>query len=164
MKYRLTDETKEWSGHKLRKIEYTEEWLAEHGLDELEGGWIESEKNLAQEGDAHVYGNAYVYGNACVSGNACVYGDAHVYGNADVYGNAYVYGDACVSGDACVYGDAHVYGDANVYGNAYVYGDACVSQGIITSMRISTTEQWHEYQYRKAELQKKWDKESKDED
>ena len=116
MKYRLTDETKEWCGHTLHKIEYTEEWLEEQDLDELEGGWIESEDNLSQEGNAKVYGNAQVYGNALV------------------------------------------------YGNAWVYGNARVSQGGTTSMRISTTEQWNEYQYRKAELQKKWDKESKDED
>ena len=39
MKYRLTGETKEWGGHTLHKIEYTEEWLKEQELDELEGGW-----------------------------------------------------------------------------------------------------------------------------
>ena len=130
MKYRLTDETKEWCGHTLHKIEYTEEWLEEQDLDELEGGWIESEKNLSQEG------------------------------------NAKVCEDAKVFGDAWVCGDAQVFGDARVYGEARVCGDARVSQGRTTSMRISTTEQWHEYQYRKAELQKKWDKESegKDED
>ena len=128
MKYRLTDETTEWRGHTLHKIEYTEEWLEEQGLDELEGGWIESEKNLSQEGNAHVYGNV------------------------NVSGNANVFGDACV------------YGDANVFGNAHVYGNAHVSQGTTTSMRISTTEQWHEYQYRKAELQKKWDRESEGKD
>ena len=146
MKYRLTDETKEWCGHTLHKIEYTEEWLEEQDLDELEGGWIESEDNLSQEGNAKVYGNAQVYGNALV------------------YGNAWVYGNTRVHGDALVHGDAQVFGDARVYGNALVYGNARVSQGGTTSMRISTTEQWYEYQYRKAELQKKWDKESKDED
>lgn len=36
------------------------------------GGWIESEKNLNQSG------NAWVYGDARVSGNARVYGDAEV--------------------------------------------------------------------------------------
>jgi hypothetical protein len=36
------------------------------------GGYIESEKNLAESG------SAWVYGNAQVSGNAWVYGDARV--------------------------------------------------------------------------------------
>ncbi len=75
------------------------------------GGYIESEKNLAQ-----------VSGDAWVSGDAHVYGDARVSGDAHVSGNALVSGDARVSGDAHVYGDARVSGDAHVYGNAQVYG------------------------------------------
>ena len=59
-----------------------------------EGGYVQSEKNLSQHGDAWVSGNAWVYGDARVSGNAWVYGDAQVYGDARVYGNARVYGDA----------------------------------------------------------------------
>ena len=47
------------------------------------GGYIASEKNLSQYGDAWVYGNARVYGNAWVYGDVRVYGDAEVYGNAD---------------------------------------------------------------------------------
>jgi len=49
-----------------------------------------------------------------------------------------------------------------VYGDAMVYGDAKVSQGVTTSMRIRTTEEWYEYQHMKAELQKKWDKEHRE--
>ena len=61
------------------------------------GGYIESDKNLAQVyGDAWVYGNARVYGDAWVYGNAQVYGDARVYGDAWVYGNARVYGDGLI--------------------------------------------------------------------
>ena len=40
------------------------------------GGYIASEKNLSQSGDAWVYGDARVYGDAEVSGDARVYGDA----------------------------------------------------------------------------------------
>ena len=57
------------------------------------GGWIESEKNLSQEGYCWVYGNARVFGDAWVYGDAWVSGDAQVYGNAGVYGNAEVYGN-----------------------------------------------------------------------
>ena len=52
------------------------------------GGYIASEKNLSQSGNAWVYGDARVYGDAWVSGNARVYGDAEVSGNAKVSGNA----------------------------------------------------------------------------
>ena len=109
------------------------------------GGYIENEKNLAQNGnawvdgdarvygnawvygDARVYGNAWVFGDAWVSGNAWVYGDAEVFGDAEVSGNAWVYGDARVHGNAWVYGNARVYGDARVFGDAWVYGNARVS-------------------------------------
>ena len=38
------------------------------------GGYIESERNLSQSGNAWVYDNAMVYGNAKVYDNAKVYG------------------------------------------------------------------------------------------
>ena len=43
------------------------------------GGWIESEANLSQDGNAWVFDNAVVFGNARVFGNAVVSGDAWVY-------------------------------------------------------------------------------------
>ena len=92
------------------------------------GGWIESEDNLSQSGNAWVSGNARVYGNAWVYGDARVSGNAWVYGNAWVSGNAEVYGDARVSGNAEVYGDARVSGNAWVYGDARVSGDAEVKE------------------------------------
>ena len=78
------------------------------------GGWIESENNLDESGNAWVSGNARVRGNARVDGNAWVYGDAQVRGNAWVSGNAQVHGNAWVRGDARVYGDAQVCGNARV--------------------------------------------------
>ena len=78
------------------------------------GGWIESENNLDESGNAWVSGNARVRGNARVDGNAWVYGDAQVRGNAWVSGNAQVDGNAWVRGDARVYGDAQVCGNARV--------------------------------------------------
>ena len=147
-KYELTGETKEVYGHVLHRIRALRDFGDVHKGDL--GGWIESERNLSQTGDAWVGGNAEVYdnakvsdnaevyGNARVSGNAWVYDDAKVYGNAKVYdnakvsgnaevfGNAEVYGDAWVGDNAEVYGDAWVYGNAKVYGDAWVYGNAKV--------------------------------------
>ena len=108
-KYKLTDETKEWNGRTLHRIEALIDFGDVHTGDK--GGWIEEEKNLS------------VSGNAWVSGNARVYGDAQVYGDARVDGDAQVYGDAWVDGKARVYGDAQVDGDARVYGKARVDGD-----------------------------------------
>ena len=97
-KYELTSETKIVFGHILYRIKALSSFGCVSAGDL--GGFLESEKNLSQNGDAWVYGNAEVSGNARVYGDAWVYGDARVYGDAWVYGDAEVYGDAWVSGNA----------------------------------------------------------------
>ena len=88
-KYELTDETKVFYGvtlHRIRALTAVGVLAAAGQL----GGWVESEKNLEQSGDAWVYGNARVSGNAQVSGDARVSGNAWVSGNAQVSGDAWV--------------------------------------------------------------------------
>ena len=86
-KYKLTDETKDFLGITLHRIVCVTAF-ANVSAGDL-GGWVESEKNLSQDGDAwvsdkaRVSGNARVYGDARVSGDACVYGDALVEKTAD---------------------------------------------------------------------------------
>ena len=112
-KYELTDETKNVGIIVLHRIRALRD-IPSFGIKAGDlGGWIESDRNLSQNGDAWVSGNAEVSGNAWVSGDARVYGNARVYGDAEVYGNAEVSGDARVSGNAEVYGDAEVYGNAD---------------------------------------------------
>ena len=147
-KYKLTDETINLNGATLYRIEALKDFGEIKKGDK--GGFIESENNLAHEGDAWVSDNAHVYGDACVFDNARVYnnafvsGYAQVYGNARVYGNAWlydntrvcdyawvadnarVYGDANVCDDSSVFGSALVYDNARVYGDALVRGYACV--------------------------------------
>ena len=141
-KYKLTDETINLNGVTLYRIEALKYFGEIKKGDK--GGFIESENNLAHEGDAWVSDNAHVYGNACVFDNSQVYGNAFVSGYAQVYGDAFVYGNAwlydntrvCgyarVADNARVYGDANVcddssiFGSALVYDNARVYGDALV--------------------------------------
>ena len=147
-KYKLTDETIKLNGVTLYRIEALKDFGEIKKGDK--GGFIESENNLAHEGDAWVSDNAHVYGDACVFDNARVYnnafvsGYAQVYGNARVYGNAWlydntrvcgyarvadndrVYGDANVCDDSSIFGSALVYDNAHVYGDALVRGYACV--------------------------------------
>ncbi|KMK50932.1 hypothetical protein RO21_09115, partial [[Actinobacillus] muris] len=84
----LKDDTKEYLGRTLYRIKA----LASFGVVTAGtlGGYIESEKNLDQSGNAWVYGNARVFGNARVSGDAKIHRNAWVYGNAEVFGNARV--------------------------------------------------------------------------
>ena len=136
-KYELTSETKVIDGAEVHRIKALDSFgSVKRG--EL-GGWIESEKNLSQYGDAWVVGNAMVSGNATIGGNATVSGDAGVRdnatvggnatvsGNAWVRGNAWVSGNATISGNATVSGDAWISGNATIGDNAEVYGNATIS-------------------------------------
>ena len=97
-KYKLTDETIEVEGKILYRIEALKDFGEIKNGDK--GGFIESENNLAHEGDAWVSDDACVYDNACVSDNAYVSDNARVYGTSCVYGSASVCGDTEISTDA----------------------------------------------------------------
>ena len=75
------------------------------------GGYVESEENLSQEGEAWVYNKAKVYGQARVFGDAWVFGYARVYGRAWVYNNARVYNKAKVYDEAKVSGYTRIFWD-----------------------------------------------------
>ena len=101
-KYELTSETKVINGVELHRIKAIESF---GNIKKGEfGGWIESEKNLSQYGNAWVDDNAMVRGNAKVCDNATVCGNAKVSGYAKVCDNATVCGNATISGDATVRG------------------------------------------------------------
>ena len=123
-KYELTRETKVIDGVELHRIKALNSF-GNIKKGEL-GGWIESEKNLSQDGYAWVGENATVRGNATVCENATVRGNAIICGNATVHGSAIVRGFATVSNNAAVYGNAWVDGHATVGDNAKVYENANV--------------------------------------
>ena len=123
-KYELTSETKVINGVELHRIKALNSF-GNIKKGEL-GGWIESKKNLSQDGGSWVYDNAMVFGNAKACDNATVFRNAWVSGNAVVGGNAVVSGHAWVGGHAMVRGDASVEENATVEENAWVYGNARV--------------------------------------
>lgn len=136
-KYKLTDESMNYRGRTL--------WRIEDIASGEKGGWIESESNLSHTGrcmildEAKVYGNAKVYDNAIISGFSNVYDEAEVFGNAvvsayvsvfdqaKIYGNAEVTNDAVVKNWAQVLGYAKVERFAEIMGHAVVYGHAKIS-------------------------------------
>ena len=99
-KYELTSETKVINGVELHRIKALESF-GNIKKGEL-CGWIESEKNLSQYGDAWVYEHAKVFDNAMVGGDATIRGYATVYGKAMVGGDATVRGNAWVGENATV--------------------------------------------------------------
>ena len=104
-----------------------------------QGGLIEKEENLSQDGDCWVSNDARVYGNARVYDDAQIWGNARVRDNAKIYGSAWVTENACVSGNAevfdcawikdnaCISENAKIFGcvqvEGKVSGNATIYGD-----------------------------------------
>ena len=128
-KYELTSETKVIDGAEVHRIKALKSF-GNIKKGEL-GGWIESEKNLSQYGNAWVFDNAIICENATVDGHAMVYGNARVDGNAMVYGNAMVCGDATVGENARVDGHAIVGGHATVDGHSTV-GDYAMVGGNAT--------------------------------
>lgn len=132
-KYELTDETRSFEGRTLYRIRAVAA-IAALGISAGDfGGWVESEHNLTQAGNAWVFDNACVYENSQVSDNACIYDDARIYGNSRVYENASIYGNSHVFGNAHVYGDAYVFDKAHLDGNSRVFGKARVcDDGLVT--------------------------------
>ena len=61
------------------------------------GGFVESERNLSQEGNCWMADEAIVFGEAKVFGAARVFGEAKVFGEAIVFGEAEVFGEALVT-------------------------------------------------------------------
>ena len=112
-KYRLTDETIEFNGVKLHRIEALKDLSVVKKGDK--GGFVQSEKNLSHDGDCWIFGYAMIYGSAKISDNAKVFDNAKVYDNANIFGNANVFGNAKVYGNAEVYGNAAIKGDAKVH-------------------------------------------------
>ena len=60
-KYRFTDETVEFEGKVLHRIQALKHFsnVKKGSL----GGFVESERNLSQEGDCWIYGDAMVFGD-----------------------------------------------------------------------------------------------------
>ena len=92
------------------------------------GGYIQSEKNLSQDGTSWVADDAKVYDGAQVSGEAKVWGKAEIYGKAKVTGKAKVYGNACVANNTKVSDNAIVKDNTTVWGEAEISGNAIVAE------------------------------------
>lgn len=92
------------------------------------GGYIQSSKNLTQEGNCWVYDNAMVFGNAKVSNDAKIYGNSKVFGNAEVFGWVHITGNSFIHEHATVCGKA-IISSSTVDGGGLVGGDAVINDG-----------------------------------
>lgn len=133
MKYEFTGETKDWRGHELHRIRALRSFIKSDGfpvdIGDL-GGWIESEKNLAQQG------NCWVSGEGIVLENARLFDDSLVDNYAEVYGNAILCDDAKVRNTASACGYSRICGTGYVDGNARISGRAVVEGQVGDSAHV----------------------------
>ena len=102
--------------------------------EDTQGGELNKESNLSQEGCSWIFKGADVLNSAVVSGNAVVLDCAKVTENAKVYGNAVVKDCGTrVEGDAHVYGNAEISGGSKIKGDARIGGDVKIDDVTIES-------------------------------
>lgn len=94
----------DWEGRKLYRIIACKNFRTRLGEVKIgdTGGWVESEENLSQDGNAWIYRDAAVYGGASVHDNAVVGGEVNVCGNIELHGETFLHGndDIRVCGDS----------------------------------------------------------------
>src|SRR3990167_6124792 len=100
-KYILTNNTRVVEGHTLYQIKAVSAF-GDVAIGDL-GGWIESEKNLSQEGNAKIYDDALIFNNAGVYDNAEVHDYVWVFGIAKICGTAQILSNAQISGDILIW-------------------------------------------------------------
>lgn len=93
------------------------------------GGWVESERNLSQDGISWIYDDSSVFSEAVVSGNATVQIDSIV---SD---NAIIKEEAAVSMGSKVSGSVVVTGNSLITGYAIVSGGLSIKNSIIMGPR-----------------------------
>lgn len=124
-KYTLTSQTITYNEKTLTRIQATQSFSDIKNGDL--GGFIESEANLEQTGNAWIYDNARICDNAKVSGNAKVRHTALVENSAQIKGNAVVGGDARVIHNAIIEGDADLREHCIIQDNAHILGTAKIA-------------------------------------
>lgn len=102
------------------------------------GGFVESEKNLSQEGDCWITENVVVAQDAVVEGDALVE-DSMIHENARISGSARI-SESTIKGDTIIE-DAMV-NSSEVSGSSYIKGDAHLDDCIVHDTEIKATEKF----------------------
>lgn len=95
------------------------------------GGYIQSQKNLAHDGDCWVYDDAVVFENAKISQDAKIYNNARIYGFAEIYGHAEIYDYVEVFDYAAIYNHTKIHNRAIVYNNARIFENAEIYDNVL---------------------------------
>lgn len=121
-KYMLSEETKKIvSGDKrttLHRIIATSKFADVNIGDK--GGWVESERNLSQDGLSWIYDESAVFADAVVQGDAMVLLNAMISDHAIIKDSAIISFGSKVSGSVVISGDSHLTDYAIVTGNLVI--------------------------------------------
>lgn len=128
-KYEFTGDTLEIEGRVLKRIVALKDFqiLGKTIRKGDLGGWIESEKNLSQEGNCWVDDEARVYGNVyqeetTVTGNAWVFGEAIIQDNSTIQDDVTIYGNVRIT-------NSKMMGNVSAYGKVWIDKSAIYSRG-----------------------------------
>lgn len=117
-KYKLTSTKKKVNGITLYRIEALQDFADISKGDK--GGYVQSEKNLSQEGRCWLYDDACAYGDAVVSENATLHDEACACGNSTIKGYCRVHDEAVICGNAFLAGPTYVSGSVKLEKGAYI--------------------------------------------
>ena len=124
-KYRLTDETIEFNGVTLHRIEALKDFGCVYKGDK--GGFVQSEKNLSQLDKCWIFNDSKAIGNSLVYKNAVLSGNSIICDNAVAAGFSWICDHSIVCEKALITNNARIYRNSVVCGNSYVAGDAKVT-------------------------------------
>ena len=99
-KYQLTDETQNYLGKTLYRIQALKDFGDVKAGDK--GGWVESERNLSQDGNCWIYDDSIAFGNSHVIGDAKILNDSEIFEFACVAGNAVIDRNSTICGESFI--------------------------------------------------------------
>lgn len=123
-KYKLTDETIEFEGRTLYRIQALREIVFEDKYGDVivregdKGGFVQSEENLSQEGDCWLFPDTAI-NDGIYETIPLVYGSAKVFAGARVYGSSKICGNVQIS-DYAIIKNSEISGEVQVFGEAKV--------------------------------------------
>lgn len=121
----LLDQTKEFEGRTLYRVYNNDQ--------EAQGGWVQGEHNLSQDGYCFIYDDCVVMDDARLEGDAILSCDVIVRDRAVVKGEANLQDNVVVRDDAVVTGRCCILGWTVIEKNAMIDGEIrCEAGGQIT--------------------------------
>ena len=124
-KYKLTDETIEFNGVTLHRIEALKDFGRVMKGDK--GGFVQSERNLSHLGNCWIFDDSKAIGNSHVYQNAVLSGNSIICDNAFATGFSWIFSRSIVCEKALISDNARIYRNSVVCGNSFVAGDSWVT-------------------------------------